>query len=124
MVGPRHRHGDAGDRFACCQRRRDDVGRELLFNRARCACRVPATRAHRLRPACDVRTTVRLRTILARVGWFAAIGATSGAPRLAAAQGNLSTQGAGYPEGELSTGALASGGGLAEFDALSPINPA
>jgi hypothetical protein len=67
---------------------------------------------------------VRLRTILARVGWVAALGASSGAPRLAAAQGNLSTQGAGYPEGELSTGALAAGGGLAEFDPLSPINPA
>jgi hypothetical protein len=42
----------------------------------------------------------------------------------ARAQGNLSGVGLGYPEGELSTTALAMGGGVAEFDALSPINPA
>ncbi len=39
------------------------------------------------------------------------------------AQGNLSGGGLGYPVGELSTGTLATGGGLAEFDPLSPINP-
>lgn len=45
-------------------------------------------------------------------------------PRIAAAQGSLSGQGYGYPPGELSTRALGSGGGLAEFDPVSPINPA
>jgi hypothetical protein len=40
------------------------------------------------------------------------------------AQGALSVQGFGYPEGELSTRALATGGSLADFDANSPINPA
>jgi hypothetical protein len=40
------------------------------------------------------------------------------------AQGTLSTQGFGYPPGQLSTRALATGGGIAEFDADSPINPA
>ncbi len=41
-----------------------------------------------------------------------------------AAQGTLSTQGFGYPTGQLSTRALATGGGLAEFDPDTPINPA
>ena len=44
--------------------------------------------------------------------------------RTAAAQGSLSTQGYGYPTGELSTRALGTGGSLAEFDPASPINPA
>jgi len=41
-----------------------------------------------------------------------------------AAQGTLSTQGFGFPPGQLSTRALATGGGLAEFDPDTPINPA
>lgn len=40
------------------------------------------------------------------------------------AQGGLSIQGYGYPGGELSSRALATGGSLADFDANSPINPA
>ena len=40
------------------------------------------------------------------------------------AQGTLSTQGFGYPPGQMSTRALATGGGIAEFDADSPLNPA
>ena len=40
------------------------------------------------------------------------------------AQGSLGLQGYGYPGGELSTRALATGGALADFDANSPINPA
>jgi hypothetical protein len=47
----------------------------------------------------------------------------SAAPALYA-QGALSVQGFGYPGGELSTRALATGGALADFDANSPINPA
>ncbi len=42
----------------------------------------------------------------------------------AAAQGSLSGQGYGYPTGQLSTRALGTGGGLAEFDPVSPLNPA
>lgn len=42
----------------------------------------------------------------------------------AAAQGTLSTQGFGYPPGQLSTRATSLGGGLAETDPLSPVNPA
>lgn len=42
----------------------------------------------------------------------------------AAAQGTLSTQGFGYPPGQLSTRAASLGGGLGETDPLSPINPA
>lgn len=45
-------------------------------------------------------------------------------PGYAAAQGNLSTQGFGYPPGQLSTRALGAGGATAEADPLSPINPA
>ncbi|HXD23691.1 MAG TPA: hypothetical protein VN613_10065 [Gemmatimonadaceae bacterium] len=40
------------------------------------------------------------------------------------AQGSLGLQGYGYPGGELSTRALATGGALGDFDANSPINPA
>ena len=42
----------------------------------------------------------------------------------AGAQGALSTQGFGYPPGQLSTRALGAGGAIAETDPLSPINPA
>lgn len=41
-----------------------------------------------------------------------------------AAQGALSTQGFGYPPGQISTRARATGGGISEFDADSPVNPA
>ena len=40
------------------------------------------------------------------------------------AQANMSTQGFGYPTGQLSTRAAGSGGSIAEVDPLSPINPA
>ena len=40
------------------------------------------------------------------------------------AQGALSVQGFGYPGGQLSTQALATGGAMAEFDPQSPLNPA
>jgi hypothetical protein len=40
------------------------------------------------------------------------------------AQGALSTQGFGYPGGQLSTRALGVGGALGDFDANSPLNPA
>ena len=42
----------------------------------------------------------------------------------AGAQGALSTQGFGYPQGEFSTRALGTGGGLAQFDPQSGVNPA
>lgn len=41
-----------------------------------------------------------------------------------AAQGTLSTQGFGYPPGQLSARAAAQGGANAQFDPVSPINPA
>lgn len=40
------------------------------------------------------------------------------------AQGNLSTQGFGYPPGQLSTSSLSLGGGTAELDPVSALNPA
>jgi hypothetical protein len=46
------------------------------------------------------------------------------APAAVHSQGTLSTQGFGYPPGQLSTRALATGGAIAEFDPDSPINPA
>lgn len=42
----------------------------------------------------------------------------------AEAQGNLSTQGFGYPPGQLSTSSMAVGGGSAELDPASALNPA
>jgi hypothetical protein len=44
-------------------------------------------------------------------------------PSLAAAQGTLSTQGFGYPVGQLSTRTLGTGGALGEIDPLSVSNP-
>jgi hypothetical protein len=41
-----------------------------------------------------------------------------------AAQGSLSGQGYGYPTGELSSRAIATGGSIGEFDPASPLNPA
>lgn len=45
-------------------------------------------------------------------------------PAAAAAQGTLSTQGFGYPTGQMSTRTLGTGGALAEIDPLSVTNPA
>jgi len=42
----------------------------------------------------------------------------------AEAQGSLSLQGLGYPTGQLSARAEATGGGVADFDALSVVSPA
>jgi len=41
-----------------------------------------------------------------------------------AAQGTLGSQGFGYPTGQLSTRVLATGGGMAQFDPDTPLNPA
>jgi hypothetical protein len=49
---------------------------------------------------------------------------TAGVTARASTQGTLSTQGFGYPPGQISTHAASLGGGLAETDPLSPINPA
>jgi hypothetical protein len=46
------------------------------------------------------------------------------APASLAAQGNVSTQGFGYPTGQLSTRSEGAAGAFGEFDAQSPINPA
>jgi hypothetical protein len=47
-----------------------------------------------------------------------------GLPAVAGAQGTLSTQGFGYPTGQMSTRTLGTGGSLAEIDPLSVTNPA
>jgi hypothetical protein len=43
---------------------------------------------------------------------------------MAGAQGTLSTQGLGFPPGQLSTKAASMGGSIGESDAFSPLNPA
>ncbi len=45
-------------------------------------------------------------------------------PALAAAQGNLSVQGLGYPPGQFSARSLGTGGAIGEMDPTSPVNPA
>lgn len=45
-------------------------------------------------------------------------------PRATSAQGTLSTQGLGFPPGQLSTTALSMGGAIGEADPFSPLNPA
>jgi hypothetical protein len=50
--------------------------------------------------------------------------ATALLPASMLAQGNLSTQGYGYPQGQLSTRSLGTGGSIGEIDAVSPLNPA
>src|SRR5579862_847535 len=54
-----------------------------------------------------------------RVSWLLVV-----LPVSLAAQGNVSTQGFGYPTGQLSARAEGGGGAFGEFDAQSPINPA
>ena len=49
---------------------------------------------------------------------------TIGGASVLAAQASLSTQGFGYPTGQLSSRALGSAGAIGEIDPLSPINPA
>ena len=57
--------------------------------------------------------------------FYAFAAALIAAPNFSAsAQGALSTQGFGYPTGQISTRARATGGGIAEFDSDSPLNPA
>lgn len=51
---------------------------------------------------------------VALAGWASAL----------AGQASMSTQGFGYPTGQLSSRAAGSGGSIAEIDPLSPINPA
>ncbi|HEU4996694.1 MAG TPA: hypothetical protein VFT29_17880 [Gemmatimonadaceae bacterium] len=62
---------------------------------------------------------------LARQTWttVAVVLALVGSRELSA-QGTLSTQGLGFPPGQLSTQALSMGGSLGESDAFSPLNPA
>src|SRR5689334_16860573 len=45
-------------------------------------------------------------------------------PAIVGAQGTLSTQGFGYPTGEMSTRAIGAGGATSDFDAFSSTNPA
>jgi hypothetical protein len=63
--------------------------------------------------------TARLRSTIVLSFWFG-IGSVSAA----SAQSNLSTQGLGYPPGQLSTHAKTMGGSIGEADPLSPLNPA
>jgi len=62
------------------------------------------------------------RLVLLRAAIAAA--ALTSAANVAAAQGTLGAQGFGYPPGQLSVYSRSVGGGMAEADPLSPINPA
>jgi hypothetical protein len=55
---------------------------------------------------------------------LAVIAIALGAAREAPAQGNLSTFGFGYPPGQFSARAQATGGAIGEMDPISPLNPA
>jgi hypothetical protein len=61
----------------------------------------------------------RFASVILAVAVLTTVGVTT-----ARAQGSLSVQGFGYPGGQLSTRALATGGALTDFDPQSPINPA
>jgi hypothetical protein len=65
-----------------------------------------------------------MRTRLSFAGALAVITAIPAVSNSAGAQGTLSTQGFGYPPGQISAGAAALGGGPAETDAASALNPA
>ena len=66
-----------------------------------------------------------LRVARARVAAVVvALGADRRPRRRSRAQSNLSTQGFGFPTGQLSARALGAGGSLGEMDPLSPVNPA
>lgn len=72
-----------------------------------------------------MRSLLKRRQARSTAGAIVATAAVLGvSPSRAAAQGSLAGQGFGYPPGQLSTRALGSGGGQAEFDPVSPINPA
>jgi hypothetical protein len=61
-----------------------------------------------------------MRSLLSRV----LVAALVALPATVSAQGTLSTQGFGYPSGQLSTRALGAGGALGDADPFSAINPA
>ena len=63
-----------------------------------------------------------MRLRMRHASWLTA--AVLAIPATASAQGSLGVQGFGYPPGQLSTRAGATGGALAEIDPISPLNPA
>lgn len=67
---------------------------------------------------------VRVRGMSRALCFAAAWGALTLSVAVAGAQGTLSGLGFGYPVGGTSTRTAATGGAFAEFDALSPVNPA
>lgn len=66
---------------------------------------------------------MRLLSLRVRTAALTALAALTAIPAGALAQGTLSTQGFGYPTGQLSTRTLGTGGALAEIDPLSVTNP-
>ena len=82
------------------------------------------TRARQFAGKCT-RTGAALwgRTCARRVA-FALLPVLLLAPCAANGQSNLSTQGFGFPPGQLSARTLGAGGSLGEMDPLSPVNPA
>jgi hypothetical protein len=64
------------------------------------------------------------RTRIRATSLLAAVASASLLPHAVNAQSNLSSQGFGFPTGQLSARAYGAGGSLAEIDPLSPVNPA
>jgi hypothetical protein len=62
--------------------------------------------------------------VVRRASVVLALACVMSAPRFVSAQGTLSTQGLGFPPGQLSTPAIVMGGAIGEIDPFSPINPA
>ena len=90
-------------------------------SRASCVVRQRTSCVVRHRAWCVVRQRASYVVRLMRQGGLA-IALVS--PVVARAQGTLSTQGLGFPQGQLSTQARTMGGAIAETDPFSPINPA
>ena len=70
-----------------------------------------------------------MRSMIVGSAWRVALGAAAVmvlalVPATMRAQANLSGQGLGYPQGQLSTRALGTAGGIGEIDPMSPLNPA
>src|SRR5436190_11515250 len=69
-------------------------------------------------------TTVRAMKGVRRFAHYGATAALALMPAFVHAQSNLSSQGYGFPTGQLSARSYGAGGALAEMDPLTPVNPA
>src|SRR5438874_112243 len=111
-------HFGAGDSAQAGNRRRHATGNSLLVERGRRCCAATAA-PHQLQEASAAGTPVMSKRNLVAA---AIVSLTFGSR--AQAQGAISLEGLGYPTGQFSARAEATGGGIADFDALSLVTPA